>query len=162
MNGVPIEAHLGKTVRDVFGPLAAAHLEPKLATAFATGETVSFPLAVALPTRAAIVYWTVSYFPIEKLQGCVTQVCAIVTELTVRRQLKLNLYGLSRKLLSLRASLKSTIDSVGSNGFGPLLDCCISELVTISKLPDSPVEEITAEVLGQHDQLPVACVATGR
>jgi PAS domain S-box-containing protein len=162
MNGVPLEAHLGKTIREILGPLAAAKLEPKLAHVFAVGETVSFPLETALPTRTAIGHWAVSYFPIERLQGHVTQVCAIVTELTIRKQLELNLFGFSRKLLSLRAALKSTTDSVGRNVSGALLDSCISEMVAISQLPESPLAEITPEVLGQYDQLPVASVAAER
>ncbi len=159
MNGIPVEDHLGKTIREVLGPVAAAHLEPKLARAFATGGNVCFQLATVLPTRMEIGQWEVSYFPIEKLKGCVNQVCAIVTELTARRQLELYLYGFSRKLLSLRASLNVSTDRAGSNGYGNLLDACISEMVTISKLPGSPLDEITPEVLGQYEQLSLGFVA---
>jgi len=162
MNRIPIESHLGKTIRDVLGPVAAAHLEPKLARAFATGESDSFYLATALPTRTEICHRTVNYFPIKSVKGCVTQVCAIVTELTVRRQLELYLYGFSRKLLSLRAFLNSRIDTVGSDGYGKLLDTCISEMVAISRLPGSLLEEITPEVLGQYDQLPLPSVEAGQ
>jgi DNA-binding CsgD family transcriptional regulator len=159
MNGVPVEDHLGKTIREVLGPVAAAYLEPKLARTFATGETVCFNLVTALPTRTEIGYWTVNYFPIERLKGCVNQVCATVTELTVSRQLQLYLYGFSRKLLSLKASLNSRTDRAGSNSCANLLDACISEMVTISKLPGSPLDEITPEVLGQYDQLSLGFAA---
>jgi DNA-binding CsgD family transcriptional regulator len=159
MNGVPLEDHLGKTIREVLGPVAAAYLEPKLARAFATAEAVCFNLVTVLPTRTEKGYWTVSYFPIGKLKGCVHQVCATVTELTVSRQLQLYLYGFSRKLLSLKASLNSRTNRAGSNGYGKLLDACISEMVAISKLPGSPLDEITPEVLDQYEQLSLGFVA---
>jgi PAS domain S-box-containing protein len=153
MNGIPVEDHLGKTIREVLGPVAAAHLEPRLARTFAAGEAACFNLVTALPTRTEIGYWTVSYFPIAKLKGCVNQVCAIVTELTVRRQLELYLYGFSRKLLALKASLNISTDKLRISGYGKLLDMCISEMIAISKLPGSPLDEITPEVLSQYEQL---------
>ncbi len=162
MNGIPVEDHLGKTIREVLGPVAAAHLEPKLARTFATGEKLCFELATALPSRTEIGVWTVSYFPIEQQKGCVNQVCAIVTELTVRKQLELHLYGVSRKLLSLKASLNASAGNIGSNGYRELLDMCVSELVAISKLPGSPLDEITSEVLGQYERLLSPGVATGQ
>jgi DNA-binding CsgD family transcriptional regulator len=162
MNGIPLGDHLGKTIREVLGPVAAARLEPKLARTFATGESVCFHLATALPTRTKIGHRTVRYFPIEKLKGCVNQVCAIVTERTARRELELYLFGFSRKLLSLRVYLNLNMNGVGNNGYSKLLDSCISEMIAISKLPGSPLNEITAEVLGQYEQLSLASVAAGQ
>jgi len=153
MNGIPTEVYLGRTLRDLLGPLAAAQLEPKLARTFATGENICFRLVTALPSRTDIGYWTVSCFPMERLNGCVTRICAILTELTIRKQLELYLYGFSRKLLSLRASLNSRTHRLGDHSQGKLLDSCISELVAISRLPGSPLDEITPEVLGQYEQL---------
>ena len=152
MSGIPVEAHLGKTLREVLGPVAAAYVEPKLVRAFATGEIINCCFVGALPTSAGIRHWTANYFPMENLRGAVSRVCAIVTELTARRQLELYLYGFSRKLLSVRAALNLRADKnrVPSGDTG-LLDACISEMVAISKLPGSPLSEITTEILGQYD-----------
>src|ERR1700733_6230994 len=40
-NGIPIKAHIGKTVRHVLGPVAE-EVEPRLRHAFATGRSESF------------------------------------------------------------------------------------------------------------------------
>jgi formate hydrogenlyase transcriptional activator len=88
MNGIPPDAHLGKTVYDVLGEAAAA-VEPAYHQVFATGEPVSNVEVVAkLPTRAEPGHWIGNLFPVKDGEGRVRQVGAVVVEVpeTIKRE----------------------------------------------------------------------------
>jgi formate hydrogenlyase transcriptional activator len=80
MNGIPADAHLGKTVYDILGE-AASKVEPAFHQVFATGEPLSnFELVAKLPARTEPARWIENYFPIKDAEGRVRQVGAVVVE----------------------------------------------------------------------------------
>jgi DNA-binding CsgD family transcriptional regulator len=86
--------------------------------------------------------------------------------LAKKRELEISLFGLSRKLLLLDALVRQKVDAFsgqdgernssgaqGPNSAVNLLHECVLELISISKLEDSPLPEITSEILGQYGSL---------
>jgi PAS domain S-box-containing protein len=99
MNGLPAEAHLGKTVREILGD-AADHIEPEFKRVLQSGEpTLNFELCAQLPTRADLGYWIENYFPIKDSAGRVKQIGSIVVEVTQQKRLEQSLHNLTGKLL---------------------------------------------------------------
>lgn len=99
MNGVPAEAHLGRTVCDILGP-AADVIERDMKRVLSTGRPgVNVEINVKLSTRDEVGYWIENYFPIKDSSGRVKQVGAIVVEVTEQRKLEESLRRLTRKLL---------------------------------------------------------------
>jgi formate hydrogenlyase transcriptional activator len=82
MNGLPVEAHLGKTVYDILGG-AAAKVEPAFQHVFTTGQPLSnVELVAKLPARTERARRIENYFPIKDAEGRVRQVGAVVVEVT--------------------------------------------------------------------------------
>lgn len=99
MNGIPAEAHVGKTLREVLGD-ACDVIEQQMKHVFATGEPIcNFEIKIKLPTRAEIGHWIENYFPIKDNTGKVKQVGVIVVEVTDQRKLEESLHVLTGKLL---------------------------------------------------------------
>ena len=84
--------------------------------------------------------------------------------LTARADLEMSLFGLSRKLLALDALVGRDIGAFGDASGGRtdekarrtkvavnLLRECIREIITISKMQDSPLSEIGPDVLEEYD-----------
>ena len=73
------------------------------------------------------------------------------------RQPETSLFRLSRKILTLNAILKrnirelESIDAQWASQIVGLLNLCVAELIDISRLPNSPLWEITTEVLQGYD-----------
>src|SRR5690242_18537641 len=81
MNGVAVEFHIGKTVREVLGN-AATEIEGQLKRVLSKGVRVdNFHLVAKLPTRKEDAHWNESYLPMKDRNGAVKHVCVIVTEL---------------------------------------------------------------------------------
>lgn len=88
MNGIPAKAHLGNSVRDILGDVAA-EVEPPLRRVFVTGQSVLLhDLRATLPTRTKPGYWIRDYFPIKDAGGRVEQVGSLVVEVTEQRVLE--------------------------------------------------------------------------
>jgi PAS fold len=88
MNGIPAKAHLGNSMRDILGDVAA-EVEPPLRRVFVTGQAVLLPdLRATLPTRTKPGYWIRDYFPIKDAGGRVQQVGSLVVEVTAHRKLE--------------------------------------------------------------------------
>jgi signal transduction histidine kinase len=99
MNGIPAEAHIGKTIRDILGG-AAAKIEPLYKKVFLTGDPVlNVQLSARLPTRNEPGYWIESCFPIKDASGEVQQVAGFVVEVTEEKKLRESLRSLTGKLL---------------------------------------------------------------
>ena len=87
MNGFPVEAHLGKSMRDILGNAVDA-VEPILRQVLLTGEPVTnVPLALHLPTRPEVGHWVVHYFPMNDVSGRVTRIGVVVVEVTEQKKL---------------------------------------------------------------------------
>ena len=78
MHGIPVESHLGKTLREILGKVAL-QVEPAIKQVFATGR----------PTRAEGGRWVNYLFPLKDANGRVKQVGAVVVELRPNTKLEL-------------------------------------------------------------------------
>jgi PAS domain S-box-containing protein len=87
INGIPVEQHIGRTVREVVPRLASA-LEPVFQQVLTTGEpALDFELTGETPSLPGIQrHWMLSYFPIAGADGRPNAVGAIVVETTERKQ----------------------------------------------------------------------------
>lgn len=102
MNGVPADAHLGKTVRDILGA-GASSIERIMKRVLTTGRSVTEDeIIIKIPSRTEIGHWIGNYFPLRNEQGKIKQVGAIVVEVTGQRRLEESLRVLTRKLLRAR------------------------------------------------------------
>ncbi len=69
MNGIPAEAHLGKSVREVLGDFAEI-VEPQLKRVLETQEPVfNLEISSVLPTRTEPGHWIGHYIPIKDATG---------------------------------------------------------------------------------------------
>ena len=81
MNHWPQQAHSGKKLHEVLGPLASK-LEPLFDRVFSTGQPFeNIQLSGRLPKRRDIGRWTECFFPIRDRRSRVIQVGALVMEL---------------------------------------------------------------------------------
>ncbi len=85
MNGVPMEAHLGKTVRAVLGTVAEM-LEDKFSQVLETKTPLHFELSGVLPSKTEQGHWLVHYLPIRDSNNDVNRVGAIVLDITAQKQ----------------------------------------------------------------------------
>jgi formate hydrogenlyase transcriptional activator len=98
MNGVPAEAHLGKTVREVLGDFAEL-VEPQFKRVFATGQPIlNVETSFMLPNRTEPGHWIEHFVPIRDAGGKVTQVGGLVVEITEQKKLEESLQSVSEKL----------------------------------------------------------------
>ncbi|HEV2331699.1 MAG TPA: PAS domain S-box protein [Gammaproteobacteria bacterium] len=103
INGIPVEAHLGRTVREVLPDLAPV-AEPPLQRVLDTGEPVlNIELQGETPAEPGKTrYWTESFFPIPGQGGVTEGVGAIFVEITDRKQAEVErdrLFNLSLDML---------------------------------------------------------------
>jgi formate hydrogenlyase transcriptional activator len=98
MNGVPAQAHLGKSVREILGDFAEL-IEPQLAGVIATGQAVlNREISAVLPTRTEPAHWIEHYVPITDATGRVAQIGVVAVEITERKRLEESLRAVSEKL----------------------------------------------------------------
>ena len=98
MSGIPVESHLGNTLRDVLGS-AAPTFEAVLRQVFADGNSISVEFSATLPARSEPNYWLETYFPIRSRSGAVTAVGALAVEITLQKKLDQYLHQLAGELL---------------------------------------------------------------
>src|ERR1700757_4035687 len=80
MNGVPLRAHLDKTLHQVLGPFAE-RVSPAIERVLQTGTPISnLEVAGKLRTRTASSRWIENFFPISDSRGKVTAVGVIIIE----------------------------------------------------------------------------------
>jgi formate hydrogenlyase transcriptional activator len=98
MNGLPVAAHLGKTVRDVLGDFAEV-IEPQFRKVVATGQPiVDLEISFVLPTRSEPGHWIEHYLPIKDPAGKVAQIGIIAMEVTEQKRLEESLRSVSENL----------------------------------------------------------------
>ena len=85
-NGIAAEAHLGHTVRDVLGEVAAA-VEPAFKRALTTGEVLSKEISGKLPNRKGMLHWIATYFSVRENGRRVQQMGVIAVDITELRKL---------------------------------------------------------------------------
>jgi signal transduction histidine kinase len=109
IHGVPAEARLGRTMREV-SPVNAVTIEPVLERVFSTGEPV-MNLEFAGETLAAPGerrYWLTGFFPVRLPDGSIPWVGASVVEVTEQRRAELESQRLFEALELERSRLAST------------------------------------------------------
>jgi formate hydrogenlyase transcriptional activator len=97
LNGRPVSAHRGKTVREILGDFADI-VEPKLRRVLETGESVSFETSALLPSRTEVGHWMLHYLPIKNASGIVTKIGVLVVEISTQKRLEVSLQNVSGKL----------------------------------------------------------------
>ena len=163
MNGVPAEAHLGKTLVQVLGN-AAEMVELAVQRVFVTGETIlNSHLSAELPTRTEPGHWIVNYFPIKSNTGKINQVSVTVLEITKRKMLEESLQRLSRNLMHVDLALRGSGAVLSqltdpANGRAELLtqsvallENCIAEVCAVSRLLHRPVPRHSAKSNSEPD-----------
>jgi len=133
MNGIPAEAHLGKTIHAILGR-AAAKIQPAFDHVFATGQPLSnVEVTAELPARGIVGHWSESYFPIKDRAGEVREVGAVVLELTRGKELETSLRQLTNKIVRVNSSfIRPIAGNVARTT--KLLESCLSDARTISHL----------------------------
>jgi PAS domain S-box-containing protein len=87
INGLPIEAHIGKTVSEVLPEQLARELEPKLRRVLASGEVFDEALsAETLARPGQLRDWQALYFPVRDAAGGIVGVATTVREITAERE----------------------------------------------------------------------------
>jgi formate hydrogenlyase transcriptional activator len=79
LNGLPVEAHLGRTVRDILGDFADK-VDPLMRQVLLSGEPLSFEVDVKAPGRESSGHWIDCFFPIRDVRENVQQVGVMVLE----------------------------------------------------------------------------------
>jgi formate hydrogenlyase transcriptional activator len=98
MNGMPAEAHLGKSVREVLGDFAEV-IEPLFNRVLQTKQPVlNLEISCILPTRSEAGHWVAHYIPIKDATGNATQIGVIAVEITEQKKLEESLRSVSEKL----------------------------------------------------------------
>ena len=145
MNGVPVLRHAGKKLRQVLGG-AAAKVEAVTDQVLRVGEPVSLELTAELPSRAGLGHWMESFFPIRDVHRRVTQVAAVVLEITEKKNWGRSLTHIIGNLGHIRATLKAELEFHGAEGASSnehsmlltqaieLAKQCIAEAQALSKL----------------------------
>jgi PAS domain-containing protein len=84
MNGLPIEAQVGKNIHQLFGK-EAAKLESAFRGVLDTGERLSnFEWIVRCPASTETSRWHVNFYPIKDVSGQIRLVAATFSEVTKR------------------------------------------------------------------------------
>jgi formate hydrogenlyase transcriptional activator len=79
-HGIGPSEHVGKTVREVLGPLAE-HIDSHLQGVFDSGRpALNVELSSLHPTTKANVHWRMHFFPLRDEGGNISRVCIVVTE----------------------------------------------------------------------------------
>jgi formate hydrogenlyase transcriptional activator len=98
MNGMPVEEHLGKSVRQMLGDFAEV-VEAQFKRVLATGEPVlNIEISFLLHNRTRPGHWIEHYIPIKDAAGRIRQIGVVAVEITEQKKLEESLRSVSQKL----------------------------------------------------------------
>jgi formate hydrogenlyase transcriptional activator len=98
MNGLPAEAHLGKSVREMLGNFAEL-IEPHFNRVLETQQPIlDLEISTTLPNRTEPGHWIEHYIPIKDATGKIKQIGVVAVEITEQKNLKESLRGVSETL----------------------------------------------------------------
>jgi PAS domain S-box-containing protein len=121
VNNLPVEAHLGHTVREVLDPRITDLFEDLLHQVLRTGEPV-MNLEVQTPAglgRLEGKTWQASYFPVRTAAGAVLGVGAVVTDITAHKQAEQSL----ERDITFREQLLAVLGHDLRNPLGAITAC---------------------------------------
>ncbi len=153
MNGVPVEAHLGKTLHQILGDVAS-RIEPLFRRVFLTGEPLlDVQLSLKLSSRSEVGHWIETFFPIKDRNGKVQQVGAVVVEITKQKQLEAALLELSQQVLYVQGNKRRGIarnlhDMTGQDLELTKSRLTMREIEIIQLLADGKTNKEVAAALG--------------
>ena len=103
MNGIPVEQHIGRTLREVV-PSLASFVEPIFQKVLATGEPApNVEVTGETPSQSGVRrHWTESFFPIAGVDGRLNAVGAVVVETTERKRAESRIQHLNEVLRAVR------------------------------------------------------------
>jgi DNA-binding CsgD family transcriptional regulator len=91
MNGIPVEAHIGKTIHHVLGNFAEIIAPTLMQVLRSRRSVVGIELLGKLPNRSKTGHWVENFIPLADANGKVTEVGAFVVEITSDAKLQLTL-----------------------------------------------------------------------
>lgn len=123
INGVPAQAHLGRTVREVLDPRVADLFEGILHRVIQTGEPI---MNIALETPAGLgrlegKAWLASYFPVRTASGGLLGVGGVLTDITTHKKaekaLEQDLVFREQLLAVLGHDLRNPLGAISASAF---------------------------------------------
>jgi formate hydrogenlyase transcriptional activator len=110
MNGRPASEHLGRTVREILGPMAD-EVEPVLRRVLSSGEPVlNIEFSAQPHHRDEVGHWVDHLIPIKRADEQVERIGVVVTEITEQRKLEKSLHALSDRLRKEMARLQMLLE----------------------------------------------------
>jgi formate hydrogenlyase transcriptional activator len=98
MNGVSLQAHLGKSVREILGDVAEL-VEPHFTSVLTEGQAIlNREISAVLPTRTEPGHWIEHYVPVKDSSGRVAQIGVVAVEITEQKKLEESFRGVFAKL----------------------------------------------------------------
>ena len=115
LNGVPVDEHFGRTLREVLGEELAAEIEPLHRQVLETGEPIlDFHVERALPGKPeGTRNWLVSYYPVRDAADNKIGVGVVITDVSEREQARASAERARARLAVLAEAsqtLASTLD----------------------------------------------------
>jgi formate hydrogenlyase transcriptional activator len=109
-NGIPAQQHMGRTVREILGPVADL-LEPEFRRAFELGRpTLNLEIVAAPQANPETGHRIEHIFPIKDESGTTTRILVVVLEVSEKRKLQTAIKDLDAKLRKEMDRLQSLLD----------------------------------------------------
>jgi DNA-binding CsgD family transcriptional regulator len=108
INGLQVEAHLGKMPHELFGHFGA-EFEPYLKQGFSDGDPVIFEATGYLPTHDKKGHWINTFIPIKNESNGSASLFVMVLEVSEKKKLEDALFGLTGRLFYLKENLRTSV-----------------------------------------------------
>ena len=133
INGVPVEEHVGRTVREVLSD-QAPDVEPIIDRIFATGESMrDLEITGETPQQPGVMrHWLAGFYPVKDHDGAVEAVGAWVIEISERKAAEQREHLLAREVDHRAKNLLAVVQSVMQ----------LTRADTVSELKDAVIGRI--------------------
>jgi PAS domain S-box-containing protein len=164
INGSPVEAHLGKTLREII-PELADQVEPSMRNVLLTGQKIlNRELCGPIPGgEGAIGYWVANYFPIPNESGEISRIGCVVLDITDCRRAEESLRRLSGRLMELEDEERRRIARELHDSIGQCLTAIKMNLDTLDhNVSKASLDLRTAKALSEALSLAEQCSSDTR